>query len=829
MCNTYRLLKKNQYYIDKTAALEKRIAVFPSVYIEGGAASGKTTAVKMLISKHKETACIVFDMKKYQSEEEMFCQKLTECMEKMSLGPCWVIFEDIHAGNLKELGEYIKDFVLKLPENGRAVFISREKPPEAFLDLLWKQQMTLLRQQSLLFSPDEVQDFTAHMGCTLDASDVYGKTGGWAGGVSLMVSLAVMDVSEGGMPKSAEEYVCSYEMRTYIQKEIMDTLGSEEKAVLLAAGICPWVDAKLCKEIWRIHDPEKVIDSLMCKGLLVYDDRYGRWRLAPILRFSGMGDGRCIGEYSGSSENISTSDMTEENANTEDSESMKSMQLWSTLGRWYEQNGYVRETVYCLKRSKDQKLCRGCMIKYFDRIPYSGIEFGEVMQWQEDEPELCYLRGMYCYIHQDFSGLDREIKKVEDYPLCREIYINLLYVFPDKTLDEWLAELEKSAVGGKKLRLYHMLGNSPMALCGLRDLAGMFACPAKEEKRKAEIWKECLTDDAWKVYQLARMDFYMETLRIDAISEEDREVLFGSTLDHETWQISLARLYLLCKYQKIRPEEDNYLRIRQLEKNLMAQQNEVCGKITEAVSDLYALRQGETERLTQRLRRLGPGAEQDVNETNFAVLYCRAKDYLLMNQYDRAKKLMRQLIPYVKNFRRNRFAAELLFQSAVVSIADKNHRQMLHSTIESFLICGASHYVDFYTGYGKKGTEVIENYITWVQSNSQEGWRHKKKYNYGNVVRMPQEDYLDAVLRSARREIRVNSKVQEPAVEEKLTMMETIVLQNIGQGMTNAQICQILNLKMTTVKSHVYNVYKKLGVNSRVQAVLKGREMGIIQ
>ena len=41
-------------YIDKTESLEEGIGRFPSIYIEGSAASGKTTAVKMLIKNHPE-------------------------------------------------------------------------------------------------------------------------------------------------------------------------------------------------------------------------------------------------------------------------------------------------------------------------------------------------------------------------------------------------------------------------------------------------------------------------------------------------------------------------------------------------------------------------------------------------------------------------------------------------------------------------------------------------------------------------------------------------------------------------------------------------------
>ena len=64
---------------------------------------------------------------------------------------------------------------------------------------------------------------------------------------------------------------------------------------------------------------------------------------------------------------------------------------------------------------------------------------------------------------------------------------------------------------------------------------------------------------------------------------------------------------------------------------------------------------------------------------------------------------------------------------------------------------------------------------------------------------------------------------------EKLTMMETIILQDINKGLTNAEICEELNLKLPTVKTHIYSVYKKLGVNSRVQAILKGKELGLVK
>ena len=94
---------------------------------------------------------------------------------------------------------------------------------------------------------------------------------------------------------------------------------------------------------------------------------------------------------------------------------------------------------------------------------------------------------------------------------------------------------------------------------------------------------------------------------------------------------------------------------------------------------------------------------------------------------------------------------------------------------------------------------------------------------------MPVEDYLDVVLRAAKKSSVHEKKFPEEYAAERLTMTETLILQDIGRGMSNGAICEELGIKLPTVKGHIYNLYKKLGVNNRGQAVLKGRELGILE
>jgi LuxR family transcriptional regulator, maltose regulon positive regulatory protein len=63
---------------------------------------------------------------------------------------------------------------------------------------------------------------------------------------------------------------------------------------------------------------------------------------------------------------------------------------------------------------------------------------------------------------------------------------------------------------------------------------------------------------------------------------------------------------------------------------------------------------------------------------------------------------------------------------------------------------------------------------------------------------------------------------------ESLTDRETAVLQYLPTLMSNAEIADGLHLSINTVKSHLKAVYRKLGVEGRRDAVLRGRELELI-
>src|SRR5262249_25458474 len=63
---------------------------------------------------------------------------------------------------------------------------------------------------------------------------------------------------------------------------------------------------------------------------------------------------------------------------------------------------------------------------------------------------------------------------------------------------------------------------------------------------------------------------------------------------------------------------------------------------------------------------------------------------------------------------------------------------------------------------------------------------------------------------------------------EPLSVRELEVLRLIATGQSNGAIAQTLIIAESTVKMHLKNIYGKLDVHSRTQAIARGRALGLL-
>ena len=67
-----------------------------------------------------------------------------------------------------------------------------------------------------------------------------------------------------------------------------------------------------------------------------------------------------------------------------------------------------------------------------------------------------------------------------------------------------------------------------------------------------------------------------------------------------------------------------------------------------------------------------------------------------------------------------------------------------------------------------------------------------------------------------------------PQTGETLTRRELDVLRRLAKGSNNQTIAKQLVVSQSTVKTHLYRIYRKLNVTSRTEAVAEARRLGLI-
>ncbi len=90
------------------------------------------------------------------------------------------------------------------------------------------------------------------------------------------------------------------------------------------------------------------------------------------------------------------------------------------------------------------------------------------------------------------------------------------------------------------------------------------------------------------------------------------------------------------------------------------------------------------------------------------------------------------------------------------------------------------------------------------------------------------DDVVDAISAILRGESAETITPEAPASAVDLTQKQFAVLTLIAQGKSNKEASQILAMSPETVKSHLSEVYRRLGVANRAEAVNAARQRGII-
>ena len=98
----------------------------------------------------------------------------------------------------------------------------------------------------------------------------------------------------------------------------------------------------------------------------------------------------------------------------------------------------------------------------------------------------------------------------------------------------------------------------------------------------------------------------------------------------------------------------------------------------------------------------------------------------------------------------------------------------------------------------------------------------------GSLLALCQAEKQQSERGSTLSQVTLTAPTSDQPLIEPLSQRELEVLQLLGQGLSNREISERLYLALSTVKGHNRNIYAKLQVQRRTQAVARARELGLL-
>lgn len=251
---------------------------------------------------------------------------------------------------------------------------------------------------------------------------------------------------------------------------------------------------------------------------------------------------------------------------------------------------------------------------------------------------------------------------------------------------------------------------------------------------------------------------------------------------------------------------------------LVQNSNQPFMPYVEALRARLWVSRGDVEQATRWAQTAGLTEDDEINFMQAGLYLILARVLILQGEYNRAAGLIACLLEDAETGTRWGQVIELLVIQTMLLEAQGRQDEALEALSRALTLAKPGGYVRLFIDEGEPMARLLyqaaENGITPAYTGML-----LAAYEQPDNGREPTS--MEVVPVSSDGEL--SSTIVEPLSEREIE-----VLTCIADGLTNREIALRLTIALTTIKSHTRNIYRKLDVNSRTQAVARGKSLGIL-
>lgn len=744
-----------------------------------------------------------------------------------------------------------------------------------------KRQLAELRAGDLGFTTAEAALFLNQLkGLNLSADHIAAleaKTEGWIAGFQL---IAISLQGRTDLDRLITEFTATHRfILDYMTEEILRQQPASIQAFLLQTSILERLTGPLCDAVTGRTDSQAMLDQLVRANLFVISlDEQGQWYryhqlFADLLRHHlqqappAFLPGVSVTEKGGVAE------------------------LHRRAATWYEQAGFVEEAIYHTSAAHDFEWTKRLMLHHLEAIIKRGKrgEVTLILRWLNalpevwlrSQPKLNVLQAWLLFLDGHFDEVQRKLGEPEILSLLSEIPLE-----PDEASGIIKNRDLPGIILGLQAQLALIKGDSRMmalsqqafahfaeadvTLRGImaENLAPIFWLNGEPERahqllaqfsaltpnrhapatllvlsgtaelkwfqgqyRQAFVLYQRFLQEAVALQDLGALISMMGTAHTvlgyilyewNDLAEAEAHLRQGIELGNQemAWRVlvigytGLGRV--LLAQRKWGEAAEIYQQAEQLAQDLGS--DLVLALVTPLQGDLW-LAQGDLAAVNRWLLTNGLKPEDEFEGYQVIIYIFLVRALLACGQGEAADALLLRLLRVIEAAQQLYWLAQVLVLQALAFQAQNKREPALAALKRALALGEAEGYIRTFVNEGAPMAALL---LKLREARQREHGDDPPSLNYLNS--------LLAALGAAERVADPKSALREarqPTLAEPLTERELEVLHLLSTGLSTQEMANKLIISKATLRTHLKNIYAKLEVSSRAQAVVKGKELNL--
>lgn len=791
----------------------------------------------------------IHDISKTEEEVKRAVDKLCTCLKEDGARRI-IILDDINRITNDFVKEILVYFIRLAPKNYKFILLSTREVPVCFSEFIISGDIKVLTSEQLAFNIKETNEFYIKEGIYLkedEINEIFMNTGGWPAGMNSILIYLKLD-RHRNIKKILEN---NHYINDFFNKSVWMNFDKRTKRFFMKISLFKGLYIDQCIEITGEKNSRELLEHLV---KIEEDESY-----EPVPIFWDF--------IKTKSKSLSLENKIE--LYKKAGETFEKRNLNLEAAEYYGKAGDTKSEIrnlekFCSKRTVYTDLSH--MEKYIRKIPkdiviknptlctvmaileitnYRGeigeqwyrrlldireklkIERSRIIEKKEKliiEAEKIRDEEAFLYKnHEKLSECEKEVNKCEieiskyDEDISNiDGKISYIYLSLPKTSNKGIKEefnnqYENKNYNIKAVENISLTFNFPSMLSGIKDVSTLW--------NNYESMKEDLKERVTKVYGVGmekiasgEVDYEKNQLNkallklTNAISKCSRK---GHVDTLFVAYIILHKIMCANGYLEEAKRELNEIKRIIEEKNAL-----YLMKNLNATYARFYLLNGDV-RDAKNCISTDDNREMKFNAVKMYEYLTKARIYIAEKEYKRANGFLEILYRLNSEYECTRNVIECCILQAIALNKDGDEELALSKIGQALKFAEPLNYIRVFADEGEACHEILNKYL-------------KKN----EINKKASGDYIKKILLETRRFAYMYPKYlkgEDHICNVKITKSELQILRLIYKGMSNLEISDYLNIKKDTVKFHIKNIYSKLNVNNRIQAIKVAEELGIIE